>query len=327
MNDQPLPPGSPQWPENGPYWLWSALTGMSAPPFSPSSPFSPSWPPFSSRQSGDQSIASAVKIPSGGILGDFGSAANVPSGGILGNFGQSVDELSANPWMAPKGPSGWHLPMSPFPSVLPSVPPPDSWNPSGPTLRHPTTGVNAALLSSPTQATDPWPENSSPTASNAPKPPPAPPTVPFYGPNDVLMPRPEPGPPAPPKDFRTWLRDSLSDDNVRYYLGPHLFEVLRKIHSLTQLLPGSGSVQSMEDSARANEELQQGNYGNAAAHLGMGTLNAGLDWVPPRQDACDHRRCDGEDVPSGHAADSDEDGSGRKVRRRDLARHWLGACR
>jgi Large polyvalent protein associated domain 23 len=96
-----------------------------------------------------------------------------------------------------------------------------------------------------------------------------------------LMPRPEPGPPAPPKDFRTWLRDSLSDDNVRYYLGPHLFEVLGKIHSLTQLLPGSGSVQSMEDSARANEELQQGNYGNAAAHLGMGTLNAGLDWVPP----------------------------------------------
>ena len=62
---------------------------------------------------------------------------------------------------------------------------------------------------------------------------------------------------------------------------PHLFEALRKLHALTQLLPGSGMVQSMQDSLRASKEARAGNYGNAAAHLGMGTLNGALDWLPP----------------------------------------------
>jgi hypothetical protein len=91
MNDQFLPPGSPLRPENGPYWLWSALTGMSAPSPLP-------------RVPGDQSISSPGDVPSGGILGDFGSAAKTPSSGILGNFGQSVDDMSINPWTTPKGP-------------------------------------------------------------------------------------------------------------------------------------------------------------------------------------------------------------------------------
>jgi hypothetical protein len=95
------------------------------------------------------------------------------------------------------------------------------------------------------------------------------------------MPPPEPAAPEPPKDFRTWLRDVLSDQNTRYYAGPHLFEALRKLHALTQLLPGSGMVQSMQNSSRAGEEAQTGNYGKAAAHVGMGTLNAALDWLPP----------------------------------------------
>ena len=38
------------------------------------------------------------------------------------------------------------------------------------------------------------------------------PSVPFYGPGDVLMPRPQPAAPEPPKDFRTWLQDALSDE-------------------------------------------------------------------------------------------------------------------
>jgi hypothetical protein len=77
------------------------------------------------------------------------------------------------------------------------------------------------------------------------------------------------------------LRDTLSDENVRYYAGPHLYESLLKLRALTQLLPGSGTVQSTQDASLAGEEAKAGNYGKAAAHLGLGTLNAALDWLPP----------------------------------------------
>jgi hypothetical protein len=107
------------------------------------------------------------------------------------------------------------------------------------------------------------------------------PSPPVYGPGDVLLPRPEPAPPPPPRDFRTWLHDTLSDENVRYYAGPHLYEALLKLRALTQLLPGSGTVQSTRDASLAGEEAKAGNYGKAAAHLGLGTLNAALDWLPP----------------------------------------------
>jgi Large polyvalent protein associated domain 23 len=107
------------------------------------------------------------------------------------------------------------------------------------------------------------------------------PSPPLYGPGDVLLPRPEPAPPPPPRDFRTWLRDALSDQNVRYYAGPHLYEALLKLHALTQLLPGSGTVQATQDASLAGEEARAGNYGKAAAHLGLGTVNAALDWLPP----------------------------------------------
>jgi hypothetical protein len=56
---------------------------------------------------------------------------------------------------------------------------------------------------------------------------------------------------------------------------------MKKLHALTQLLPGSGTVQSSQDTLRASEEAQAGNYGKAAAHLGMGTVNMALDWLPP----------------------------------------------
>src|SRR5262249_43946174 len=107
------------------------------------------------------------------------------------------------------------------------------------------------------------------------------PSPPFYGPSDVLLPRPEPAPPRPPQDFRTWLRDALSDENVRYYAGPHLYEALLKLRALTQLLPGTGTLQSTRDASVADEEAKAGNYGKAAAHLGLGTVNAALDWLPP----------------------------------------------
>jgi hypothetical protein len=120
-------------------------------------------------------------------------------------------------------------------------------------------------------------DTATPKASDEP---PRKPSPPFYGPGDVSMPPPKAAPPELPKDFRTRLLDALSDENMRYYAGPHLFEALRKLHALTQLLPGSGMVQSMHDSSRASEEAQAGNYGKAAAHLGVGTLNAALDWLP-----------------------------------------------
>jgi len=77
------------------------------------------------------------------------------------------------------------------------------------------------------------------------------------------------------------LHDTLSDENVRYYAGPHLYESLLKLRALTQLLPGSGTVQSTQDASLAGEEAKAGNYGKAAAHLGLGTVNAALDWLPP----------------------------------------------
>ena len=115
---------------------------------------------------------------------------------------------------------------------------------------------------------------------NAQTPPPARPSVPLSGADNGSS-SPEPALPEPPKDFRTWLLDALSDQNVRYYAGPHLYEALRKLHALTQVLPGSGTVQSTQDASRAGEEAQAGNYGKAAAHFGMGTVNAALDWLPP----------------------------------------------
>jgi hypothetical protein len=73
------------------------------------------------------------------------------------------------------------------------------------------------------------------------------PRPPLCGPGGVLLPAPEPESPPPPRDFRTWLHEALSDKNVRYYAGPHLYEALLKLHALTQLLPGSGTVQSTQE--------------------------------------------------------------------------------
>ncbi len=42
-----------------------------------------------------------------------------------------------------------------------------------------------------------------------------------------------------------------------------------------------GTVQSTQDASVAGEEAKAGNYDKAAAHLGLGTFNAALDWLPP----------------------------------------------
>jgi len=87
-------------------------------------------------------------------------------------------------------------------------------------------------------------------------------------------------PPAPPKDFRTRLLEALSDKNLRYYAGPGFSEFIDKLAALAPLLPGSGTVQSMQDSAHAGKDFEAGDYGPAAAHLGAGVANLGLDWLP-----------------------------------------------
>jgi hypothetical protein len=90
----------------------------------------------------------------------------------------------------------------------------------------------------------------------------------------------EPTPPTPPKDFRTRLLEALSDKNIRYYAGPGFSEFIDKLAGLVPLLPGSGTVQSMQDGAQAGKDLEAGNYASAAAHLGAGVTNLGLDWLP-----------------------------------------------
>jgi hypothetical protein len=87
-------------------------------------------------------------------------------------------------------------------------------------------------------------------------------------------------PPAPPKEFRTRLLEALSDKNLRYYAGPGFSEFIDKLAALAPLLPGSGTVQSMQDSAQAGKDFEAGNYGRAAGHLGAGVANLGLDWLP-----------------------------------------------
>jgi hypothetical protein len=169
------------------------------------------------------------------------------AGGVLGNLTQAFDEPWSNTWAAAVSPAL-------MPSATWSSLPQFNWGESS--------GLSPQLAANPNQS-------------------PAKPRPPFYGPGDVLLPPPEPGPLSPPKDFLGWLRDALSDENVRYYAGPHLYEALRKLHALTQLLPGSGTVQSTQDTSHAREEAIAGNYGKAAAHLGVGTLNAAFDWVPP----------------------------------------------
>jgi hypothetical protein len=250
-----LPPGA--WP----YWPLTPLTGATTPDGDP-------WPLGS---------APIAAVANSGLLGSLGA----PSGGLLGSLAGPLADAATAPPTSIGGFAAQRLPTMP-PLFLPAPPPIASeqdQRPSAEALYDP----EAPYLQAPAnQSDDPRTRNNVDTTTpNAPKEPPRKPSPPFYGPGDVLMPPPEPAAPEPPKDFRTWLRDALSNENTRYYIGPHLFEALRKLHALTQLLPGSGMVQSMEDSSRASEEAEAGNYGKSAAHLGIGTLNAALDWLPP----------------------------------------------
>lgn len=239
-------------PAAWPYWPSYPLTGASA-------PVGDLWP---------SANAATAPVSNGGVLGNL----LAPSGGLLGSLAAPLADTATAAPTNLSGLVGQHLPTTPSP-FLPTQPL-IAWQDQRP--------PDASYLPAPANPSDHprQSDNVDTVTPNAPKEPPRRPSPFFYGPGDVLMPPPEPAAPEPPKDFRAWLRDLLSDENTRYYAGPHLFEALRKLHALTQLLPGSGMVQSTQDSSRASEEAQAGNYGKAAAHLGMGTVNAALDWLP-----------------------------------------------
>ena len=252
MNDQFPPPSWFMRPETWPYWMPNSLVGARTPAAPPRDVWDTPWPGTSRR-------------------------------GILGNLTRPVEEM----WADPSAGVAWPLatPTNP-PAFWPTLPEVRrsqnstfSWDTS-PAAGSGFPGTAAQTFERPSVNLSP--EERSVTTPTGPQGSSTQPSPPFYGPGDVLLPRPEPAPPPPPRDFRTWLHDTLSDENVRYYAGPHLYESLLKLRVLAQLLlPGSGTVQSTQDASLAREEAKAGNYGKAAAHLGLGTVNAALDWLPP----------------------------------------------
>jgi len=252
MNDQFPPPSWFMRPETWPYWMPNSLVGARTPAAPPRDVWDTPWPGTSRR-------------------------------GILGNLTRPVEEM----WADPSAGVAWPLatPTNP-PAFWPTLPEVRrsqnstfSWDTS-PAAGSGFPGTSAQTFERPSVNLSP--EERSVTTPTGPQGSSTQPSPPFYGPGDVLLPRPEPAPPPPPRDFRTWLHDTLSDENVRYYAGPHLYESLLKLRVLAQLLlPGSGTVQSTQDASLAREEAKAGNYGKAAAHLGLGTVNAALDWLPP----------------------------------------------
>ena len=231
--------------------------------------------------------------PSGrGILGQFDlpPGSDRPTGrGILGQF----DLPPENAWAQTTGGAAQSPSLSAplSPPAAATAPPYGGWYRNSPSWVHSAMplGANVGFSAAPAEPayhpwTDPRDGKNGANAWERPSPiPPSPaPVLPLHGPYGWYYPgaQLDPTPPAPPKDFRTRLHETLSDENVRYYAGPHFFEALQKLTAVTQLLPGSGTVQATQDASQAREDAQAGNYGKAAAHLGMGTANAALDWLP-----------------------------------------------
>jgi hypothetical protein len=226
MNDQFPPPGWFMRPETWPYWMPSSLTGARMPAEPPRDVWPSHW-------------------------------AGKAHGGILGNLARPPDELWPNTRAATAVPLA--MPPAFWVTLLPEF----DWSENSAAapyqfpVRDAFAGIGGETIRKP--PTEPGLEPTGVTAPTVSSRSPAKPSPPFYGPGDVLLPAPEPEPPPPPKDFRTWLREALSDKNVRYYAGPHLYEALLKLHALTQLLPGSGTVQSTQDASLAGEEAKAGN--------------------------------------------------------------------
>jgi Large polyvalent protein associated domain 23 len=214
--------------------------------------------------------------------GSLSTALGAPPGrGILGQLTQLIDP--------PTTQTVWNSPTfrPPFPQPV-SAPTAESnrssYQSSLPSGSPKPLGANAGFASAPVESIyQSSTDSSSDEVGGSSVQPPAPRGVPVYGPNGSYYSSSavsEPAPPAPPKDFRTRLLEALSDKNLRYYAGPGFSEFIDKLAGLVPLLPGSGTVQSMQDGAQAGNDFDAGNYGSAAVHLGAGVVNTGLDWLP-----------------------------------------------
>jgi Large polyvalent protein associated domain 23 len=204
------------------------------------------------------------------------------NGGILGSLARANGLLNLSPLgssqsAVPFGADGGIL--APLARSMISSPPRTSGDLE---TREPSFDGNAGSFAPPGEPTQqPVTDPLSGTTSGSFARPPAPREISVHGSNG-LHPSTGSVPAAltPPKDFRTRLLEALSDRNLRYYAGPGFSEFIDKVAGLVPLLPGSGTVQSMQDSAQAEKDLKAGNYASAAAHTGAGVINLGLDWVP-----------------------------------------------
>src|SRR5215831_10303599 len=256
MDDKFPPLNLPLRPETWAYRMPQAFLGL-APTFStmptPSAPSSDIW--------NHGSLAALLGLPS--------------SGGILGQWAQLIGPpTSQTVWNSPTVRTPFLQPVSATTAQLNS----GTYQSSAPSGSPEPLSANAGFASAPVESLD---RPSTDQASNeigGPSVQPPAPRVPLSGPDGWYYP--EPAPPAPPADFRTRLREALSDKNIRYYAGPGFSEFLDKLAGLIPLLPGSGTVQSMQYGAQAGKDLEAGSYGNAAANLAAGVVNTGLDWLP-----------------------------------------------
>ena len=198
-----------------------------------------------------------------------------PSGGILGQLTHLIEPAASQTvWNSPTFRAAFLQPVSATTAQLNS----GSYQSSGPSGSPEPLSANARFASAPVASLD---RPSTDQASNeigGPSVQSPAPRVPISGPDGWYYP--EPAPPAPPADFRTPLREALSDKSIRYYAGPGFSEFLDKLAGLIPLLPGSGTAQSMQYGAQAGKDFEVGNYGNAAANLAAGVVNTGLDWLP-----------------------------------------------
>jgi hypothetical protein len=256
MDDKFPPLDLPLRPETWAYRMPQAFLGL-APTFSAMPP-----PAAPSRDIWNHSGLAALLGPP-------------PSGGILGQLTQLVEPPTQAVWNSPTFRISFLQPGSATTAQSNSSSDQSSLPAGSPKPR----GANAGLASVPLESVyyssaDPSSDEVGGQSVQSP----APRGVPLSGPDGWYYP--EPAPPASPEDFRTRLREALSDRNLRYYAGPHFSEFIDKLVGLVPLMPGSGTMQSMQEGAQAGKDFEAGNYGNAAANLAAGIVNTGLDWLP-----------------------------------------------
>ena len=211
MDDKFPPLNLPLRPETWAYRMPQAFLGL-APTFStmptPSAPSSDIW--------NHGSLAALLGLPS--------------SGGILGQWTQLIGPpTSQTVWNSPTVRTPFLQPVSATTAQLNS----NSYQSSVPAHSPKSLGANAGFASTPVESFD---RPSTDQASNeigGPSVQPPAPRVPLSGPDGWYYP--EPAPPAPPEDFRTRLREALSDRNLRYYAGPGFSEFLDKLAGLIPL--------------------------------------------------------------------------------------------